>query len=108
MSQLRLYRPARPETQDRLSGYREAGDAPIIVSFPATYARLRRGAVMNPHVRARVLYENRCCPKCRHPVVEPLELNDSLFNRNNLPIPGTGTLVGFHCEKCHSEWPAGH
>ncbi|HUG93376.1 MAG TPA: hypothetical protein VML55_21235 [Planctomycetaceae bacterium] len=103
MSQLRLFRPARPESSNRLSG---CADGPVILSFPATYARLRRGSLANPVARARILHKNRCCPGCRHAIVEPLELNDSLFNRSNLPIPGTATLVGFYCGKCHREWPA--
>ena len=54
--------------------------------------------------RARVLFSNRTCPSCHYPIVTPIELNDGKLNRNGLPIPGTATLVGFHCDSCHREW----
>jgi hypothetical protein len=54
--------------------------------------------------RARLLFENRSCPNCHYPVVLPLELDDATINRNGLPIPGTATLVGFHCSGCGDEW----
>jgi hypothetical protein len=103
MSHLRLFRPT---ARDRVEAPARSADGPVILAFPATYARLRRGAVMNPLIRARVLYENRCCPGCRRPDVEPLELDDATLNRKQMPIPGTATLVGFHCHQCHREWPA--
>lgn len=56
--------------------------------------------------RAALLRENSVCPHCRRTNVIPLELNDALIGRGNLPIPGSATLVGFHCHSCHSEWPA--
>lgn len=59
-----------------------------------------------PVERARSLRTNDCCPRCRRAQVEPLELADGLRTRNNLPIPGSATLVGFHCNSCHWEWPA--
>jgi hypothetical protein len=54
--------------------------------------------------RARALYSNRRCPVCSYPVIVPIELNDAAINRSGLPIPGTATLVGFHCCGCHAEW----
>ncbi len=56
--------------------------------------------------RARTLYLNRCCPDCSHPIVEPVELDDAMVNRNGQPIPGTATLIGFRCDACDNEWPA--
>ncbi len=103
MSHLRLFRPTGTDRDEAPAG---CSDVPVILSFPARYARLRRGSVMNPLIRARVLYENRCCPGCQHPEVEPLELNDADVNRNRMPVPGTATLVGFHCHRCEREWPA--
>lgn len=79
---------------------------PRILPFHFYAGRLRGQNRMNLASRARVLHENRCCPNCRHSRVEPLELDDAILNRNNMPIPGTATLVGFHCLGCHSEWPA--
>jgi hypothetical protein len=54
--------------------------------------------------RARLLYGNRICRTCGYPVVSPIELNDGQFNRNRRQIPGTATLVGFHCDGCGGEW----
>lgn len=54
--------------------------------------------------RAKLLFSNRKCHDCSYPVVEPIELSDSLKNRNGLAIPGTATLVGFRCCGCQSEW----
>jgi hypothetical protein len=59
---------------------------------------------MDVITRARLLFENRTCPACGYAVVSPIELNDHLVNRNRLPIPGTATLVGFHCCGCGAEW----
>jgi hypothetical protein len=60
----------------------------------------------DPLDRARSLRCNDRCPHCSRSLVKPLELDDAVRSRNNLPIPGTATLVGFHCEGCHWEWPA--
>lgn len=56
--------------------------------------------------RAATLRANCVCPACRRPGVEPIELNDAVLGRGNLPIPGTATLVGFRCNGCDTEWPA--
>lgn len=57
--------------------------------------------------RARVMYQNQSCPFCQHVTVEPIELGDAMISRrNHRPIPGTATVVGFHCHSCGSEWPA--
>ena len=57
-------------------------------------------------IRAQKIRDNRQCIDCGHPIVEPLELNDGCQNRNGMVIPGTATLVGFHCASCDAEWPA--
>lgn len=62
-------------------------------------------SVLDVVTRAQMLRENRECRQCGHPVVEPVELNDATHNQNGLPIPGTATLVGFHCTRCDREWP---
>jgi hypothetical protein len=59
-----------------------------------------------PVRRARMLFQNRCCPVCQYPVVHPLELTDAARNRRGRIIPGTATLVGFHCNGCGHEWRA--
>ena len=38
--------------------------------------------------------------------IEPIELQDAVISpKNRLPIPGTATIVGFHCNDCGTEWP---
>lgn len=92
---LRLYAP-------------DVDDRPEIVPFRphvdrfAEQNRTRFDALQ----RSRIIHDNRQCPSCHHPVVTPLELRDGLVGRNGLPVPGTATLVGFHCERCEDEWPA--
>lgn len=98
MSQLRLYQPR----------YFDQGSSetdPVILSFPQKEAPSTKSIFSNAVRRAEVIYKNRICPTCNHPEVEPLELDDGIRNRNGVPIPGTCTLVGFHCLSCHSEWP---
>jgi hypothetical protein len=64
------------------------------------------GRFMEPVDRARVLQQNNCCPECSHQDIEPLELADAIISpKNRLPIPGTATIVGFHCNDCGTEWP---
>lgn len=125
MSRLRVYWPESYAADDV-----ELTEEPAIVPFPTrsrlldSYSRPRTESrkaslirictvneddelVTTPVERARVLFSNRCCPHCHHPVVEPIELDDALINRAGQPIPGTATLVGFHCEACDAEWAAG-
>ncbi len=104
MSHLKVYRPAEG---DRV--YRFDDPEPQILPFPPHYQRRHRSAsrpALGLIARARLLYENRNCPHCDHPNVEPLELDDAVLGCSGMPIPGTATLVGFHCLHCHSEWPA--
>ncbi len=110
MSRLRLYWPdARgqfeavamaPVSADR------AGE-PAVIPFARCRRRPTGGSRLTDVVgRAHTIYANGRCPVCRHPVVEPIELNDAVVGRGNLPIPGTATLVGFRCDGCDSEWQA--
>jgi hypothetical protein len=104
MSQLKLYRPAEGNRVFRFDD-----PEPAILPFKPHFQRRRRTQSRQPMsliARARLLHDNRNCPHCEHPIVEPLELDDAVYNCNGLPIPGTATLVGFHCEHCHGEWPA--
>jgi len=111
MSRLKLYWPEEQNggfTQSAEASCEESHSDDMIIPF-----RLRRPssgaashvAVLDVLTRAQMLRENRECPECGHPVVEPLELNDAAHNQNGLPIPGTATLVGFHCTRCDCEWP---
>ena len=56
--------------------------------------------------RARLIHDNCECPDCHRRDVEPMELNDATISqRSRLPVPGTATIIGFHCNGCGSEWP---
>lgn len=64
------------------------------------------GRFMEPADRARILQHNNCCPECAQHNIEPLELADAIISpKNRLPVPGTATIVGFHCNDCGTEWP---
>ena len=64
------------------------------------------GRLTAPVDRARILHENTECPECSKNNVEPLELQDAIISpRSRQPIPGTATIVGFHCCDCGTEWP---
>ena len=80
------WRKYRNDPQNACGSWHPAGNAPLD--------------------RARSLRSNDRCPHCSRSLVKPLELDDAVRSRNNLPIPGTATLVGFHCDSCHWEWPA--
>ncbi len=56
--------------------------------------------------RSRLLHMHRRCQECGRPTVQPVERNDAVLGKNRLPIPGTSTVVGFHCNYCQSEWSA--
>lgn len=97
------YRVIWPDELLDNNQFSAAEDEPAIMQFrlPAPQTSLSK---MDIITRARLLFENRTCPECHYPVVTPVELNDAQFNRNGLPIPGTATLVGFHCQGCRAEW----
>lgn len=64
------------------------------------------GRLSAPVDRARIIAQNSACPECCREDVEPLELQDALISpKSRLPIPGTATIVGFHCNDCGTEWP---
>lgn len=92
---LRLWINHASENTQTLSG-------PDVLPF----AKIRRsaGTVSDIAARARLIFANRCCPRCDRPQVNPVELDDALYNRSGLPIPGTASLVGFHCQDCNHGW----
>ena len=78
----------------------------IIPIDRARRSMILSGRFMAPAERAQLIVQNNCCPECSHHNVEPLELADSLISpKNRLPVPGTATIVGFHCNECGTEWP---
>jgi hypothetical protein len=100
MSRLRLFWP------DEHAAATSAVPEPHILPMHGHGSTLRLRQNSSQTERARALHENRQCPECARPLVEPIELADALLTRNRLPIPGTATLVGFRCTCCRLEWPA--
>lgn len=99
---LALYWPAEPAESDVAVADE---DGPVILKFPRTQPTARSANSNRTLLaRARVLHENRCCPECGRAAVMPVEATDLLWSRNGLPIPGTGTLIGFQCDICNHEW----
>ncbi len=102
---LRLFAPQDDPAPSEPGG--EESDRPHILPFH----RYSRATVISgrytPVVRrAKILHDNSVCPECGSAGVEPLELDDALIShRNHQPVPGTATLVGFHCHQCGAEWP---
>ncbi len=83
----------------------ENDDSGVLTAvLPYVSPRGRQSTRMNIIARAQALFSNRTCPHCQYPVVEPIELDDAAFNHAGLPIPGTASLVGFHCTGCDAEW----
>ncbi len=108
MSHLKLFAPPSTALRDTAEGEDAVADAaaPTILSFQLHRDRRHNCAFTGMLERARKLHANRACPECRYPVIRPLELADAVLNENQMPLPGTATLVGFHCQACHYEWPA--
>ena len=96
------YRVVWPDEAVESDFFSEADDSPVILQMHLTHSA--GSGRMDVITRARLLFDNRCCPTCGYPVVTPIELNDGQLSRNRLPIPGTATLVGFRCNGCDAEW----
>lgn len=97
--------PLDPQSLDsQAAGAAETAD---ILPFVATgRTTIFSGRLVPALERARILRQNSECPECSKPNVQPLELNDALISqRSRLPVPGTATIIGFHCEDCGCEWP---
>jgi len=102
---LRLFRPvAEPATAEK--DLTDA-DPPHVIPFrPRHHATVISGRFTAPAVQAQAIRENSVCPECSAIDVEPLKLEDDVISpRSHLPIPGTATIVGFHCNHCGTEWP---
>ncbi len=98
---LRLYEPPEEVSEPEA----EFEPRNIIPMHPRR-ATIISGRLTAPVDRARVIRENSVCPECSALEVEPLELSDATISpRSRLPIPGTATIVGFHCNSCATEWP---
>ncbi len=109
MSELRIFRPTEDEAEENQVPTATAHVDLEILPFD------RRTQIISGRVsprrlrslnRARILFENQKCAFCNKATVEPLELDDALVSRkNNRPVPGTASIVGFHCHSCEKEWP---
>jgi hypothetical protein len=102
MSRLRIYWPESRHADHQV----DANEGPVTLSFKCDVRSRVNSKVADLISRARLLYQNKRCPHCSHPVIEPIELANAVLNRNRMPIPGTATLVGFRCGCCQAEWPA--
>lgn len=69
------------------------------------WARSPRGLADGPLSRAKALHANRTCTACGAGGVEPVLLSDGVRDGSGQQVPGSGTLVGFHCGRCEHEWP---
>jgi len=103
---LRIFSPSQSTAQVTEAELPET-DRPQILPFRSRDTpTVISGRMTPPAVRARLIRENSECPECTFGDVQPLELEDSLISsRNHMPIPGTSTIVGFHCNHCGTEWP---
>lgn len=100
---LSVYWPADGDDQDTFPT--DAVDETAAVLLPISGARHAGSARRtNLLARARLLYENRRCPVCDRAAVEPIESQNALKCRDNMPVPGTGELLGFRCNVCEHEW----
>lgn len=102
---LRLYEPpqedAQVETKVELTE-----DRHVIPFRSHRRATIISGRITPAVDRAKILHDNAACPECSRHDIEPLELQDAAISpKSRLPIPGTATIVGFHCNDCGTEWP---
>lgn len=99
---LRLYTPPEStSTEERPTVERQ-----ILPFAPRGRGTIISGRMTAPVDRARIIHDNSTCPECSRCNIEPLELQDALISpKNRLPVPGTATIVGFHCIDCGTEWP---
>lgn len=97
---LSLYPPVDADWQAES----DSDDDPVILSFRRKSGRFGRGRQRDMLTRARIIHENRCCPECSRAAVVPVDAEPQLMFRNHMPVPGSGTLVGFECESCGHAW----
>ncbi len=102
-NRLRLFTPPDQDVETS----RPSDEPSDILPFrPRSRATVISGRMYPPVDRARIIHDNCQCPECSHTDIEPLELEDALISpKSRLPIPGTATIVGFHCHHCGTEWP---
>ena len=107
---LRIFDPSPEQPTDDTSAPSaepDSVDKPRdILPFLPQRTTIISGRMTAPVDRARILRDNASCPDCEKSDVEPIELQDGIISpKSRLPIPGTATIVGFHCNSCGIEWP---
>jgi hypothetical protein len=111
---LKLYAPNEVTSIDddfpNLSVYRESEEleehVDHVISWRFIPRQTGQTSFMEVVHRSRLLHMHRRCRDCGRPTVQPVERNDGVLGKNRLPVPGTSTVVGFHCDYCRSEWSA--
>lgn len=103
--QLRLYSPPQ-DADEQDSGFEVDDNADVIPFETARRSLIFSGRFPEPARRAQLIRSNSTCPNCAQHDIEPLELEDAVISpKSRLPVPGTATIVGFHCHDCGAEWP---
>ena len=99
---LRLYNPPA-EPSESPEEFEPRDVIPLERNRTAT---IISGRFTAPVDRARIICDNSVCPECSGVDIQPLELQDAMISpKSRLPVPGTATIVGFHCNACSTEWP---
>lgn len=87
-------------------GVLNAGELDVIPFESARRALVLSGRFTPTLRRARMIHANSQCCDCGGHDVEPMELDDAVVSsRNGAAVPGTATIIGFHCNDCGGEWP---
>ncbi|MFK7820423.1 MAG: hypothetical protein AB8G99_17005 [Planctomycetaceae bacterium] len=109
MTDLKIFRPSDDEVESQPRFEAPEALPREILPFSRN-TRIISGRISSKRMRAlnraRILFENQKCAYCGKATVEPLELDDAVVSgKNNRVVPGTATIVGFHCHSCSEEWP---
>ena len=104
--QLRVV-PQLPEMDVETLDSVPSEDSADVISFATARRALVLSGRFTPTLqRARLIHANSECTGCGGHDVEPVELDDATLSwRNGDVVPGTATIIGFHCNDCGSEWP---
>lgn len=99
--------PQLPEMDVESPDSVHAEDSADVISFATARRALVLSGRFTPTLqRARLIHANSECTGCGGHDVEPVELDDATVSwRNGDVVPGTATIIGFHCNDCGSEWP---
>ena len=93
-----------PVSRGWVAGLVAASTRAGCVPFPPPAGESPRVTKQDPVTRAKLLFAHRTCPCCGAGGTEPVLLADAALDAAGRPVPGTGTLVGFHCPRCEADW----